>query len=183
MALKGSGGTFGASAFCSFFLLLSLVLLCHGRLVNGRIDWVRPAALTDSFLAANDKPILMVIRKSWCIPCMALKDELDDAEKSASVAGLSGSFIMVDAADVDEPVHASFAPDGKYIPRVIFLDSAGKVRPDIKCGIDMKPRYQYYYSSAGQVAESMERVANDASFLASREDIHGQQAAGVEDHR
>ncbi|KAB0387046.1 hypothetical protein FD755_002002, partial [Muntiacus reevesi] len=51
--------------------------------------------------------------------------------------------------DEEEPKDEDFSPDGGYIPRILFLDPSGKVRPEI-INENGNPSYKYFYISAEQ---------------------------------
>ena len=51
-----------------------------------------------------------------------------------------------------------YSPDGGYIPRILFLNSAGEVQTDVfnKAGSD---QYKFYYSDSGAVVKGMQDAA------------------------
>jgi protein-disulfide reductase (glutathione) len=116
---------------------------------NDNIAWV---SVGDAAAKAQEtgKPIMTVIHKSWCGACKSLKPKF---AASTEIEALSKSFVMVNALDDEEPSGKEYQPDGGYIPRVIFSDSSGKVRPELHEGAN--PQYKYYYSEATQIVAAM----------------------------
>ncbi|WP_411017663.1 thioredoxin family protein, partial [Salmonella sp. s51090] len=65
------------------------------------------------------KPILLIIHKSWCSACKALKKKFVNCQK---VADLSNNFVMVNIEDDDNKTDKKFNVDGAYAPRIYFID-------------------------------------------------------------
>jgi protein-disulfide reductase (glutathione) len=70
---------------------------------------------------------------------------------------------MTNVGDNDEPRDSKFAPDGGYIPRILFLTPSGEVM-DVT-NTQGNPRYKYYYSSAEQIVPAMEKALQAAQTL------------------
>lgn len=111
--------------------------------------------------ASTGKPIMLVITKSWCGACKALKPQF---AASAEILELSSSFVMTNVADNDEPSSKDFSPDGGYIPRILFLSSDGTVNKEI-INAEGNPQYKYYYSGPNQIVTAM-RTALGATATA-----------------
>ncbi len=90
--------------------------------------------------------------KTWCGACKRLKP---DFAASTEIASLSSNFVMVNFEDDEEPAGPEFAPDGGYIPRILFAGADGKVQPDI-INTSGNAQYKYYYPSVAPIAASSE---------------------------
>lgn len=89
----------------------------------------QPLAAGRAEANATGKPLLLLIWKTWCGACKALRPQF---AASAELAALANDFVFVNTADDEEPQGAEFAPDGGYIPRILFLSPAGDVIVDAR---------------------------------------------------
>lgn len=142
-----------------FFLVFSSFVLsvsADGSLGRGfgeHIDWKKyPEGLKEA--QSSHKPIMLVIHKTWCGACKALKPKFAE---SKGIEELSKNFVMINVEDDEEPQDTKFQIDGSYIPRIYILDSAGRVQKDIynKNG---NPSYKYYYGNERGIVSSMEEA-------------------------
>lgn len=67
---------------------------------------------------------------------------------------------MINLEDDEEPSSQSFAPDGGYIPRILFLFKDGKPIYDIQ-NTEGNKKYKYYYSYSSQIVKSMKKALNE----------------------
>ena len=107
--------------------------------------------------AKGDKLVMLVIHKSWCGACKALKPQFAASEEIAKAAG---GFIMVNTEDDEEPKQPdgnTYGPDGGYIPRIMFLNKDMEVVTGLynEAGSD---KYKYYYSSPTDIEAGMKRA-------------------------
>ncbi|KXJ18963.1 thioredoxin domain-containing protein 12 [Exaiptasia diaphana] len=147
---------------CLFGLLASGYCSFNARGWGDHIDW---KTLEEGKLEAQNsrKPMMIVVHKSWCGACKALKPRFST---SSEIADLSRKFVMVNLEDEEEPKDQQYHIDGSYIPRIFFLDSFGVVQKDItnKGG---NPSYRYFYSNAESIVTSMKTALEQMT-----KDIH-----------
>ena len=98
---------------------------------------------------ASGKPIMMVVHTSWCGRCKALKPSF----KKPEVAELSKQFVMVNVDQDRVPAAGAYAPDGDYIPRVMFFSPDGTLDAEITNG--RQGRYNYFYVPQDDLTKSM----------------------------
>ncbi|KAK3089631.1 hypothetical protein FSP39_005211 [Pinctada imbricata] len=142
-----------------FLVFLSCTLA--NELAKGWGDHIDWKTLDDGMYLSKEqnKPLMLVIHKSWCGACKALKPKFAESEK---IKELSQHFIMVNAGDDDEPRDDQYTPDGGYIPRVLFLDPEGKVRKEYY-NVDGNANYKYYYPMTEHIEKSMMKVMEEMS--------------------
>ena len=116
---------------------------------------VRPTVwrtLDDGLRAMKDhgRPMMLVVHASWCPRCKELKPAFDSPE----IAELSKRFAMVNVDQDEVPAAEQYAPDGTYIPRVLFFDpSTGNVDPELlNAG---RQKFKYFYTPADDLAAAM----------------------------
>uniref|UniRef100_F1L356 Thioredoxin domain-containing protein 12 n=1 Tax=Ascaris suum TaxID=6253 RepID=F1L356_ASCSU len=125
-----------------------------GRGFGDDINWVPYA---DAFVTArlNNKPIFLLIHNTWCKACLDLQKELrDHPDERKEIVELSRQFVMVNVVGKEEPNEEEYSPDGRYTPRILFLDANGKrIR-----GVNNLRRHKYYlnfYDRAEDIIRAM----------------------------
>ncbi len=149
-------------------LLLSLLAPLSAAASEGwgPYSWV---PFNDAFAVAKtqDKPVMLVIHKSWCGACKSLRPRFAE---SAAIKSESEHFVMVNVVDDEEPKGEQYSPDGGYIPRVLFLDADGNVLSDV-VNVGGNDKYKYYYSDGDSIARSMAMARKRVARRAAEEDL------------
>jgi protein-disulfide reductase (glutathione) len=85
------------------------------------INWI-PWTDAERLARELNKPIYLLIHKSWCRACKALKAAFADTSTPSFRQFVEESkyFIMVNVEDNEEPEGDRFHPDGFYFPRTLF---------------------------------------------------------------
>ncbi|PAV63962.1 hypothetical protein WR25_18791 [Diploscapter pachys] len=129
--------------------------LAHG--FGNDIDWVQWDDAIEKALDES-KPIFLLIHKTWCHACKALKKTFQQSNARKAFKTLSQHFIMVNTEDDEEPFEDEYKPDGKYIPRLLFLDRNGDLLSEFKNKKAEYKNYGYYYSSPADILNTMKDV-------------------------
>jgi protein-disulfide reductase (glutathione) len=103
--------------------------------------------------------MMVFVHASWCGRCKELRPIFDDPE----LIEASGSLVMVNLDhDKQEEARTTFAPDGNYVPRIMFFDSSGARISDIVN--PRSPQFPLYYShgSKRELLAAMQRATEDS---------------------
>ncbi|CAH0402451.1 unnamed protein product [Chilo suppressalis] len=119
-------------------------------------DYVWAGSLESGLQLAthHKKPVMVIIHKSWCSACKKLKPKF---ASSKEIQTLSKHFVMVNLVDEEEPKNNAFAPDGTYIPRILFINPEGLIDQDIY-NEEGSSQHKFFYSRPEQIAKSMKKV-------------------------
>jgi hypothetical protein len=81
-------------------------------------------------------------------------------EASEKISEMSSKFVMISCGDKCEG-QKGFQIDGEYFPRILFFDKGDpqKLREDL-FNFSARPENKFFYSTAEEVAETMERALN-----------------------
>lgn len=121
------------------------------------VNWVKWEDAIEHALEVN-KPIFLLIHKNWCHACKNLKKTMQQSNARKAFKKLSEYFVMVNTADDDEPYEEEYRPDGKYVPRLLFLDKNGDPLLEFKNKKAEYKNYAYYYSSPADILVSFDRI-------------------------
>eukprot|EP01059_Diplonema_ambulator_P028312 TRINITY_DN4707_c0_g1_i1.p1 TRINITY_DN4707_c0_g1~~TRINITY_DN4707_c0_g1_i1.p1 ORF type:complete len:150 (+),score=52.66 TRINITY_DN4707_c0_g1_i1:50-499(+) len=138
-------------------MLLAIVGCCMAQDPSlgrgfGEYDWY---SLADGLAEAKSsgKPIMMVQHKSWCGMCKRFGPEF---ASSKDIKDRADKFVMINCHDDDPGCEAEeYAPDGGYIPRILFLTSEGKHLSSIQSGT---AKYKYFFSNGPSVGIAMDKA-------------------------
>ena len=155
-----------------FLLVLVLVFLFapagtvseNGFLSNGFGEKINWKSWADALIVAEEteKPIMVILHKSSCPACKSFKPIF---AKSNEISELSSHFVMVNAQFGQEPsAEPKLNVDGKYVPRIIFLDSQTNVLQDVtnKHG---NPKFKYFHQTAETVIQAMKSALEITSVV------------------
>ncbi|CEF59760.1 Thioredoxin-like fold domain-containing protein [Strongyloides ratti] len=129
--------------------------LSHG--FGEDIDWVSWDNAIE-LAEQQEKPIFLLVHKTWCHACKSLKKTLESSNARKAFKILSKYFIMVNTEDDEEPYEDEYRPDGKYIPRLVFLDKNGDLLEQFINKRGEQKNYKYYYSTPADIVASMKSV-------------------------
>ena len=145
-----------------FFVFPSTIITEGNILSNGfgdEIEW-KPWLEALDIAKETEKPIMVLLHKTSCPACESFKPIF---AKSKEILELSSKFVMVNAKFGQEPSNEpKLSVDGKYVPRIIFLDSESNVLKEV---VNKKgnPKYKYFHQTAQTVVEAMESVLESTS--------------------
>jgi protein-disulfide reductase (glutathione) len=103
--------------------------------------------------ASDHRPLMLVVHASWCPKCKELKPAFGDRE----LVELSERFVMVNVDQDAVPKSLEFAPDGSYVPRVLFVDPASG-QADVELRNDRRTRTVYYYGPSDDLVGTMKKA-------------------------
>ncbi|XP_046849923.1 uncharacterized protein LOC124443513 [Xenia sp. Carnegie-2017] len=133
--------------------LLTITKVTGEILSNGfgsSIDW---KSLDETVMRISKKPKMLIIHKSWCKACVGLKEQFLSSDE---IEELSREFVMINTNDEIASQKEEYDIDGKYVPRIFFYGKNGKFLRNIMN--EKREKYQYFYSKAEDVIESMKAV-------------------------
>jgi protein-disulfide reductase (glutathione) len=101
---------------------------------------------------SDGMPVMLVVHASWCKRCKELKPAFSDAE----IEALSQRFVMVNADQDAQPEALAYAPDGDYIPRIVFISPQGV--QDLTLKNEGRQRHRYFYTPGDDLAGVMRKA-------------------------
>jgi hypothetical protein len=121
---------------------------------NGFGDAIAWRGMAEGFkeAATLGRPIMLVVHASWCSQCKALRPSFADPD----LVALSDQFVMINVDQDREPASQDYGPDGRYVPRVLFFDSAGSL--DSELLNTARRKYKYYYSPHDDLVAKMRQA-------------------------
>ncbi len=90
----------------------------------------------------DGKPICLIAFTEWCPHCKNYSGVFHDAK----VVEMSKKFVMIRLdQDQNKDLLKDFGPDGQYIPRTLFLSSAGKLDADLRAP---RETFRFFYDES-----------------------------------
>ncbi len=127
----------------------------HADLWNGaEINW---QDIKSGVFAASQtgKPVVMVFHATWCSACKKYRSVFQDR----AIIDASKDFVMILIdGDAEKEVNSAFSPDGTYVPRTIFLDAGGNIRPEFKGQGDAKYPHSIDVNGPAELLALMEKA-------------------------
>jgi len=99
------------------------------------------------------KPVMVVIQKKECPHCTNLAKKVSSSGKMVSN---SKNFVMVNMHWDEVPHERAFAPDGRYIPRVLFFHPDGSPMTEVKNY--ESGTFKYAYNEVTDLLEGMAKA-------------------------
>ncbi len=101
------------------------------------------------------RPAMVIVHREGCSACWHLQSDFKTHNEAQR---LSRNFAMVHCNATQEPAPKAYAPDGEYVPRVLFSDAGGVLQPGLvnEAG---HGEFKYYYHDAASLAERMRTAA------------------------
>ena len=102
---------------------------------------------------ASSRPLMLVVHADWCGQCDKLKPSFQDRK----LAELTRHFVMVNADQDEVPEVRRYAPDGVYLPRVLFLaPQSGEV--DTSLSNSRRSEDRFYYGPHDDLVGAMRKA-------------------------
>ncbi|XP_037040236.1 thioredoxin domain-containing protein 12-like [Bradysia coprophila] len=101
---------------------------------------------------SESKPVMLIVHKAFCGACRILIPKLAASDE---IKKLSDNFVMVNAYNGEDPNSNDYAPDGAYVPRIVFIRSDGVTLTQVKNASIKGDENKYYYQTSEDVAKSM----------------------------
>uniref|UniRef100_A0A8D8TK44 Thioredoxin domain-containing protein 12 n=2 Tax=Cacopsylla melanoneura TaxID=428564 RepID=A0A8D8TK44_9HEMI len=139
----------------SLVLLMStLAVNSNSPLAHGFGDNINWKSLQDGLASAklSQKPVMVLIHKSYCPACHELSPQF---AASKEIADRASNFEMVNIYDDEEPEDVKYAPDGDYVPRILFFHSNGEFQSQI-FNPKSSTKYRHYYYDAPNIVNAMD---------------------------
>ncbi|GFR64111.1 thioredoxin domain-containing protein 12-like [Elysia marginata] len=103
--------------------------------------------------AAENKHMMVIVHLMTCPACVRKKTWFS---RSQAIADLSQHFVMVNVQPSEVPRYIKdLAPDGHYVPRILFMTPKGRVLRGIRTN---HPEYGYVYMDEHQLVHNMKML-------------------------
>ena len=96
---------------------------------------------------------MLLVHASWCKQCKRLKPSFADKD----FAELSRQFVMVNADQDDSPWALEYAPDGAYLPRILFFPP-DSTTVDTSLSNTKRAKSRYFYMPQDDLIGTMQKA-------------------------
>ncbi|KAK1165491.1 anterior gradient protein 3-like [Acipenser oxyrinchus oxyrinchus] len=120
------------------------------------IDWVQSYEEGLFEAQTRDKPLMVIHHLMDCPYSKALKEAFSQHEEIQSIAKVD--FIMMNV--MHETADSNLAPDGYYVPRIIFVDPTMTVRTDLVGNVETL-KYTYSQDDLDKLLENMKKAVSE----------------------
>eukprot|EP01100_Stratorugosa_tubuloviscum_P012684 TRINITY_DN611_c0_g2_i1.p1 TRINITY_DN611_c0_g2~~TRINITY_DN611_c0_g2_i1.p1 ORF type:complete len:168 (+),score=67.08 TRINITY_DN611_c0_g2_i1:135-638(+) len=145
----------------NFFLLIIVIISiqlininCDSLGFNDNIEWLNSFEEAKIIAKETNKPIMVLIQRSWCGACKSLKNVFKNSNK---LVEKSKDFTMVVVDQDQEPQEQEFKASGEYYPRIFFACSEGIVDIEIY-NTRGHLSYRHFYSDENSLLFGMDNA-------------------------
>ncbi|KAG4074504.1 hypothetical protein HA402_015793 [Bradysia odoriphaga] len=101
---------------------------------------------------SESKPVMLIVTKLFA---EHVEFSYRNLAASDDIKKLSDNFVMVNAYNGEDPNSTDYAPDGAYVPRIVFIRSDGVTLTQVKNASIKGDENKYYYQTSEDVVKSM----------------------------
>ncbi|XP_041119538.1 anterior gradient protein 3-like [Polyodon spathula] len=120
------------------------------------IEWVQSYEEGLFQAKTREKPLMVIHHLMDCPYSKALKELFSQHEEIQKIA--KEDFIMMNV--MHETADSNLAPDGYYVPRIIFVDPTMTVRTDLIGNVE-KLKYTYSHEDLDKLLENMKKAVSE----------------------
>uniref|UniRef100_A0A672HLU3 Anterior gradient protein 2 homolog n=1 Tax=Salarias fasciatus TaxID=181472 RepID=A0A672HLU3_SALFA len=121
-----------------------------------QLNWAQTYEEALSLSQSTNKPLMVLFLLEDCPHSQALKRALAHDDEIQRI--LDEDFVVLNVTQ--EIADQNFSPDGKYVPRIVFVDPSMTVRDDI-IGRYSNRLYGYEAEDMNVLLENMKKAMND----------------------
>ncbi|XP_029938389.1 anterior gradient protein 2 homolog [Salarias fasciatus] len=118
-----------------------------------QLNWVQTYEEALSLSRSTNKPLMVLFHLEDCSQCDALKQALAHDDEIQRI--LDEDFVVLNV--IQETEDQNLSPDGKYVPRIVFVDPSTTVRDDI-VGPYSNRLYTYEPTDMKHLLENMKKA-------------------------
>ncbi|XP_029939458.1 anterior gradient protein 2 homolog [Salarias fasciatus] len=118
-----------------------------------QLNWAQTYEEALSLSQSTNKPLMVLFHLEDCSQCDALKQALAHDDEIQRI--LDEDFVVLNV--IQETVDQNLSPDGKYVPRIVFVDPSMRVRDDI-VGPYSNRLYTYEPKDMKHLLENMKKA-------------------------